>query len=245
MEWRKRKGKRRDSLNSSNEMAVGTAVTTTKPPSDMDILDRKLLNVIQSGFPLVDEPYVEIGEQLGIDEAEVLERLARLRSNNVVRQISAIFDTRRLGYKTTLVAMAFPPEGLHAAALVINEHPGVSHNYAREGSYYNLWFTIAVAPDESLEETVDGMAARTGALQHRLMPTIRFFKIGVNFNMVDRAHRRLQLQSRRVRQGRVEGLEQGGVAVGLRHSRHSGTTGRPADDFASLRRYVGAAGTHE
>ena len=75
---------------------------------------------------------------------------------------------------------------MHAAALVINEHPGVSHNYAREGSYYNLWFTIAVAPDESLEETVDGMAARTGALQHRLMPTIRFFKIGVNFNMVDR-----------------------------------------------------------
>ncbi len=186
MEWRKRKGKRRDSLNSSNDMAVGTAATTTKPPSDMDIVDRKLLNVIQSGFPLVDEPYVEIGEQLGIDEAEVLERLARLRSNNVVRQISAIFDTRRLGYKTTLVAMAFPPEGLHDAALVINEHPGVSHNYAREGSYYNLWFTIAVAPDESLEETVDGMAARTGALQHRLMPTIRFFKIGVNFNMVDR-----------------------------------------------------------
>ena len=101
-------------------------------------------------------------------------------------QISAIFDTRRLGYKTTLVAMAFPPDALHDAALIINEHPGVSHNYAREGSYYNLWFTLAVAPDESLDDTVNGMAARTGALQHRLMPTIRFFKIGVNFDMVNR-----------------------------------------------------------
>ena len=150
----------------------------------MDILDRKLLNIIQSEFPLVDEPYTEIGDQLGIDEDEVLERLARLRSANVVRQISAIFDTRRLGYKTTLVAMAFPPEDLHDAAMVVNEHPGVSHNYAREGSFYNLWFTLAVAPDEDLPEAVNAMAARTGALQHRLMPTIRFFKIGVNFDMV-------------------------------------------------------------
>ena len=172
-------------MNPSSAKAGSTAEPSSAP-KDMDILDRKLLNIIQSGFPLFDEPYAQIGEQLGIDEASVLERLARLRRTNVVRQISAIFDTRRLGYKTTLVAMAFPPDALHAAALIINEHPGVSHNYAREGSYYNLWFTLAVAPDDNLEETVNGMAARTGVLQHRLMPTIRFFKIGVNFDMVNR-----------------------------------------------------------
>ena len=152
----------------------------------MDLLDRKLLNIIQSGFPLVDEPYRNIGDQLGIGESEVLRRLDQLRTNNVVRQISAIFDTRRLGYKTTLVAMAHPPDKLHEAALKINEHPGVSHNYAREGSFYNLWFTMAVAPDESLEAAVNHMARSTGSLGHRLMPTIRFFKIGVNFDMVNR-----------------------------------------------------------
>ena len=63
------------------------------------------------------------------------------KRQNVLRQISAIFDTRRLGYKTTLVAMAYGPDKLHRAAMEINRHPGVSHNYAREGSYYNLWFT--------------------------------------------------------------------------------------------------------
>ena len=65
-------------LNPSSAKA-GTAATPSKPPSDMDILDRKLLNIIQSGFPLMDEPYAHIGEQLGIDEASVLERLARLQ----------------------------------------------------------------------------------------------------------------------------------------------------------------------
>ncbi len=155
--------------------------TTTRR---MDLLDRRLLNLVQSSFPLTSLPYQALGEELGASEADVLERLARLRKRNVVRQISAIFDTRRLGYKTTLVAFAYPPGKLPKGARHINQHPGVSHNYAREGSYYNLWFTLAVPPEESLEETVQRMAQETQAEASRLMPTIRFFKIGVNFDMI-------------------------------------------------------------
>ncbi len=152
---------------------------------EMDLIDRKLLNIIQTKFPLVEEPYRNVAEQLGIGEEEAVERLRVLRGKNVVRQISAIFDTRRLGYKTALVASAFEPDKLHKGALKINEHPGVSHNYAREGSYFNLWFTLAVPPGDSIEDTVEGMARETGAVSTRIMPTIRFFKIGVNFDMVE------------------------------------------------------------
>ena len=150
----------------------------------MDLVDRKLLNAIQTAFPLVEQPYRELGNQLGITESEVIERLGSLKSQNVVRQISAIFDTRRLGYQTTLVAFAYDPDQLHRGALFINRHPGVSHNYAREGFYYNLWFTLAVPGDGDLEGTIEWMARETNALDHRVMPTIRFFKIGVNFDMV-------------------------------------------------------------
>ena len=150
----------------------------------MDLTDRKLLNLVQGIFPMVDRPYLKLAEELGVSEQEVLDRLAELKRTNVLRQISAIFDTRRLGYKTTLAAMAYDPDKLHQAALHINQHPGVSHNYAREGSYYNLWFTVAVPPVQDLEATVERMAKETGALTARVMPTIRFFKIGVNFDMV-------------------------------------------------------------
>ncbi|MCS5668816.1 MAG: Lrp/AsnC family transcriptional regulator, partial [Dehalococcoidia bacterium] len=61
----------------------------------MDLTDRKLLNVIQSHFPLVDRPYQDLGEELGIGEQEVIDRLADLKRKNVLRQLSAIFDTRR------------------------------------------------------------------------------------------------------------------------------------------------------
>ena len=150
----------------------------------MDLTDRKLLNLVQSRFPLVDRPYQELGEALGISEQETMERLAVLKRQNVLRQVSAIFDTRRLGYKTTLVAIAYQPDKLHKGALRINRHPGVSHNYAREGSYYNLWFTLAVPPGDDLQATVERMARETEAVSVRVMPTIRFFKIGVNFDMV-------------------------------------------------------------
>ena len=152
-------------------------------PSDLDIVDRKLLNIIQSSFPLVEEPFQNIGDALGLSASEVIDRTQAAKDKNVVRQISAIFDTRRLGYKTVLVAMRLPAEKLDSGAHIINEHPGVSHNYARNGPF-NLWFTVAVPPDKSLEETVEDMARRTGAESYRLMPTIRFFKIGVNFDMV-------------------------------------------------------------
>ena len=152
---------------------------------EMDLVDRKLLNIIQSRFPLVDCPYQDVAGNLGIEEEEVIERLRVLRKQRVVRQISAIFDTRRLGYKSSLVAMAFEPDQLHRGALKLNKHPGVSHNYAREGSFYNLWFTLAVPPADSIEATVERMSGETGALACRIMPTIRFFKIGVNFDMVE------------------------------------------------------------
>ena len=152
--------------------------------AQMELVDRQLLNIVQSSFPLVPEPFKAIGQRLGVSEEEVIQRIATLKKKNVVRQISAIFDTRRLGYKTSLVAMRFPHKSLTKAAHHINRHPGVTHNYARN-SYFNLWFTIAVPPNESPEETVDRMARETEAEAVRIMPTIRFFKIGVNFDMVE------------------------------------------------------------
>ncbi len=150
---------------------------------ELDQIDRELLNILQSRFPLASSPFEEMAREMEIPASEVMERVRDLKKTNVVRQISAIFDTRRLGYKTVLVAMGFPPERLDAAAADINKHPGVSHNYGRTGPF-NLWFTLAVPPDEDLEATVQDMAKRNDAGTYRLMPTIRFFKIGVNFDMV-------------------------------------------------------------
>ena len=148
----------------------------------MDDLDRRLLNRIQSDFPLVARPFEELGQPLGISEDEVIARMRALKAGRIVRQVSAIFDTRSLGYKSSLVAMRVDPARITEAARIINEHPGVTHNYERNHQY-NLWFTIAVPPTSDLEAVVQRIHELAGAEVTRVMYTLRLFKIGVNLDM--------------------------------------------------------------
>ncbi|MCI0816398.1 MAG: Lrp/AsnC family transcriptional regulator, partial [Chloroflexi bacterium] len=96
-------------------MATKTAKSTGTRAGKIDLTDRKLMNLIQSRFPMSERPYLDLANELGTSEDDVLARLGRLRKANIVRQIGAIFDTRRLGYKTTLVAFRYPKERLDAA----------------------------------------------------------------------------------------------------------------------------------
>lgn len=150
---------------------------------EFDAVDREVMNILQSDFPLVREPFRVVGERCGIAESEVLARVAELKRKNVVRQIGAIFDTRRLGYTSTLVAMRFADDALDRGAHILNAHPGISHNYARNGDF-NLWFTLALPPGKEIRTEVEKLTRLAGAETARILPTIRFFKIGVNFDMV-------------------------------------------------------------
>lgn len=148
----------------------------------LDDRDQELLNAVQAGFPVVHAPFAELGEPLGIGEAEVIERIARLREARVVRQLSAIFDTRSLGYQSTLVAMRLAPEQLESGAAIINEHPGVSHNYRRNHEF-NLWFTLATPPGSDIDATLQRLHELSGALVTRKLQTLKLFKIGVKLDM--------------------------------------------------------------
>jgi DNA-binding Lrp family transcriptional regulator len=151
-------------------------------PLDDD--DRKLLNLLQSSFPLAERPFAAVAEAAGATEGEVMERADRLIGERIIREITPIFDTPALGYQSMLVAAKVDEEHPHRAAAIINEHPGVSHNYLRNHDF-NLWFTIAVPPDSQLglDRTLDVLAERTGAESIRQLPTITMFKINMNLEM--------------------------------------------------------------
>lgn len=147
-------------------------------------LDQALVERIQHDVPLVPRPWQAIAADIGATEAQVLDAVVRLRREQVIRQVSAIFDTRRLGYASSLVAARIDPARIEDAARVVSAHPGVSHNYQRDHAY-NLWFTIAVAPDSALglEASVDLLTDLAGAESALLLPALRVFRIGVNFDI--------------------------------------------------------------
>ena len=146
-------------------------------------MKNELLFEMQNAFPMTENPFKEVAEKLDSTEEEVLSLVQALKEEKIIRQTSAIFDTKRLGYKSSLVAFKVPEENIDQAAEIINAHPGVSHNYLRNHDY-NIWFTMAVTPDSKfgLEKTIDILKEQTGAEDGIVLPTLKMFKISVKMD---------------------------------------------------------------
>ncbi len=178
-----------DSPDGAPASAAGRAGPKIRTRNDgaavpLDEVDRRLLNLMQGSFPIEPRPYLRVAELGGISEGEAMSRVQRLLEKRIIRQVTPIFDTRALGYSSMLVAARVDPEHPHRAAKVINEHPGVSHNYLRNHEF-NLWFTIATEPDSKLglDGTLEVLAREAGAESVRQLPTLRLFKIRMDLEM--------------------------------------------------------------
>jgi siroheme decarboxylase len=150
----------------------------------LDELDKRLLNLMQGQFPIARRPYASVARAAQMTEDEVIARVQRLLDERIIRQVTPIFDTRALGYSSMLVAAKVDPENPWRAATIINEHPGVSHNYLRNHEF-NIWFTIATEPDSrlGLQGTLEVLAQLAGAESVRQLPTLKLFKIRMDLEM--------------------------------------------------------------
>jgi siroheme decarboxylase len=150
----------------------------------LDERDKRLLNLMQGSFPITRRPYMHVASVLGMSEEATIARVQELIDERIIRQVTPIFDTRALGYSSMLVAAKVDPENPWRAANVINEHPGVSHNYLRNHEF-NIWFTIATEPDSplGLEGTLEVLGRLAGAESIRQLPTLKLFKIRMDLEM--------------------------------------------------------------
>jgi DNA-binding Lrp family transcriptional regulator len=150
----------------------------------LDERDKRLLNLMQGSFPIAPRPYQHVAAQAEMSEEEAIARVKELIEHRIIRQVTPIFDTRALGYSSMLVAAKVDPENPWRAATVINEHPGVSHNYLRNHEF-NIWFTIATEPDSplGLDRTLQVLGEIAGAESIRQLPTLKLFKIRMDLEM--------------------------------------------------------------
>lgn len=148
----------------------------------LDDIDRRILSFVQEGFPLVPRPFQEIGEKLGISEDEAIARISQMQEDGSIRQIGPVIDSRQLGYRGILAAIAVPNDRLDEVGARINSYREVSHNYLRPSdSGYNMWFTLS-APEEraaAILEEISGLE-----LPLMVLSTRHLFKIGVKFDFL-------------------------------------------------------------
>ena len=150
----------------------------------MDRFDKLLLEEIQFNFPVTAKPYREIGKRIGLSERRVVNRLMRLKENGVIRYIGAVFNTTKIGMESTLVAAQVPSRDLKRTSAIINKFDNVSHNYLREGSKFNLWFTVT-APSGKLEGMVKKIKTIAGIKTIMSLRSRRIFKIDVRLRLND------------------------------------------------------------
>jgi len=148
----------------------------------MDAIDKKILNIIQKNFPVIEEPFKAIAARAGISEDEALKRIRDLRNEGIIRRIGAVFDSKKMGYASTLCAAKVPKEKLKKFVAVVNSYPGVTHNYRREHDY-NIWFTFIAPDEETLKKSLDEIRDKTGVADIISMTAAKIFKIDATFEL--------------------------------------------------------------
>ena len=148
----------------------------------MDDTDRKILNRIQSNFPITSRPYLTIAAELGLEESEIIHRLQQLKEKGIIRRIGGNFFPEKLGFVSTLCAAKVPEDKIDAFAEAVNRYPGVTHNYQRDNSF-NIWFTFIAPSMEEIEEKLEEISRNTGIEDIINLPATKVFKIKAHFDL--------------------------------------------------------------
>ncbi|MBF0210012.1 MAG: AsnC family transcriptional regulator [Desulfamplus sp.] len=151
--------------------------------SKIDDIDKKIINRIQTLFPIAPEPYKLIAKELGLLEDELISRIKRLKDEGVIRRIGGNFGPYKLGFFSTLCAASVPDDALELFTKVVNSYSGVTHNYMRNHRY-NIWFTFIAESMEIIENNLKEISEKTGVYDILNLPATDVFKISANFKVV-------------------------------------------------------------
>ena len=148
----------------------------------LSLSDKKLLNIIQTDLPLTDRPFAELGKIIGISENEVIERLNELKKSGYIRRIGPFFDSEKLGYIGTLIALKVKDGYMEEVAETVNNYEGATHNYERKGNY-NLWFTLLTPDEAQRDKILNDVRALPGVESAMSLVSKKKYKVNVKFNL--------------------------------------------------------------
>ena len=148
----------------------------------LDDVDAALVDDYQSGFPVEERPFRRVGEALGVDEGEALERVRELRERGVYRRFGAVLNPPVIG-ASTLAAVQAPADRFDEVAEIVNGHRQVNHNYRRNHEW-NMWFVVTAGSLSRRDEILAEIAHETGCEVLNL-PMLTDFYIDLEFPVVN------------------------------------------------------------
>jgi DNA-binding Lrp family transcriptional regulator len=144
----------------------------------MDSVDRAIVNALQQGFPVSEQPFRDAGALLGLGEDELIARIKRLLEDHVLTRFGPLYQAERLGGAYALAAMRVPRADFERVAAAVNALPEVAHNYERDHEF-NMWFVLATETGDGIARAAGRIGRETG-LPVYLMPKREEFFVGLN-----------------------------------------------------------------
>jgi DNA-binding Lrp family transcriptional regulator len=145
---------------------------------------KRLLEDIQSDFPISPTPYADLAREFSQSEEKVIQAIEEFKKSGVVRRIGASIDSRKAGYVSTLVGCKVDPDQLEKTAEGIGYNTGVTHSYQRDGDL-NFWFTLIVKDEETLKDTLEDYSKLDAMEELHSLPADKVYKIKVHFGASD------------------------------------------------------------
>ncbi|MBU2559953.1 AsnC family transcriptional regulator [archaeon] len=149
---------------------------------ELDDTDKKILRELQGNLPVVRQPFLEVAERVGISEKEFFERVERLTKDGIIRKFGLRIDSKKVGFKSTLMAMKVAPDMLDETANKLSGYEFVTHNYARDHEY-NLWFTVIERDADALKDAIERIKREVEFDDLLDLPVLQKFKINVRFDI--------------------------------------------------------------
>ena len=149
--------------------------------ADLDETDRAIINALQGGFPVSDQPFAQVAQDLDIAEADLISRIDALLADGVLSRFGPLYHADRMGGELTLAALAVPEERFDEVTGLVNAHDEVAHNYERDDAW-NMWFVIAADQPGRIAEVIAEIETETG-LPVLDLPKVEEFFVGLRFEV--------------------------------------------------------------
>ncbi len=141
-------------------------------------IERDLINIVQRDFPLEQRPFAAIGKKLGISEMECLDLLRSLAERGILREIRPVISWNKVGFRSLLIGLEVTPQHVDEVASAINNIPGVTHNYLRNGRI-NLWCTLTYSDIKEKQKYLSFMRSLEGVVDIKEFDSEKTYKIGL------------------------------------------------------------------
>lgn len=146
----------------------------------IDDCSKDVIRQLQEDLPLNKTPYQEIARRVGSSEEEVLEIIAAMQNEGVIRRVGAVLYHQQAGVRANVMGVwKVPVEQAQEVGGIMASFSEVSHCYERPTTRewdYNLYTMIHGKDFQECSKTAQEISRKCGITEYKLLPSTREFK---------------------------------------------------------------------